>query len=613
MRIVLKGIGASRGMTLGRARLVQPSQFLVDETRLEPNEIDAEATRLEGALETARAELKVIRAKLHGALAREIGEFIDAHSLLLSDPELVSGLFDLVRRGRYRASAALKMQRDRLAAVFEAMDDPYLRSRREDIDHVIGRVQAALSRETSPAERQIAARVGTILVSDQIAPAEMTHLAEQGVLGTVCTGSSPLSHSAILSRSMRLPMVVGAHDALAQIHDDDLVMIDGEHGEVVVHPTAQDLARYRQHARDMQREGQRLAQLAHAQTLTACGTSMRLYANAELPAEVAQARAHGAAGIGLYRTEFLFLQRHHLPDEDEQFHAYRDLVLGMGGLPVTVRTLDLGADKADTTGLALTREPNPALGMRGVRLSIRRPALFATQMRAILRASAYGPIRVLVPMVSRAEEIRATRRLMEICARDLRSEGHEIADHFELGAMVEVPAAAIAPRRFRLDRHERPRAVHARGRPQQRRGVGPLRPAASGGAQTALRHDPLRRKGRQAGLPVRRDGLGHDVHAAARRARPDRFQHAFGRDPRSARRARALRPYAPAPARPAPAQGRKPRRDRRAARRREPGELAQSRVVVKRRAEPQRSCGIIAPQTGDDRRHARPHRCRPRG
>lgn len=444
MRIVLKGIGASRGMTLGRARLVQPSQFLIDETRLEPDEIDAEATRLELALETARAELKVIRAKLHGALAREIGEFIDAHSMLLSDPELVSGLFDLVRRGRYRASAALKMQRDRLAAVFEAMDDPYLRSRREDIDHVIGRVQAALSRETSPAERQIAARVGTILVSDQIAPAEMTHLAEQGVLGTVCTGSSPLSHSAILSRSMRLPMVVGAHDALAQIHDDDLVMIDGEHGEVVVHPTAQDLARYRQHARDMQREGQRLSQLAHAQTLTACGTAMRLFANAELPAEVAQARAHGAAGIGLYRTEFLFLQRHHLPDEEEQFHAYRDLVLGMGGLPVTIRTLDLGADKADTTGLALTREPNPALGMRGVRLSIRRPALFATQMRAILRASAYGPIRVLVPMVSRADEIRATRRLMDICARDLRSEGHEIADHFELGAMVEVPAAAIA-------------------------------------------------------------------------------------------------------------------------------------------------------------------------
>ncbi|MEO8669763.1 MAG: phosphoenolpyruvate--protein phosphotransferase [Tahibacter sp.] len=444
MRIVLTGIGASRGMALGRARLVQPSQFIIDESLLEPHLIEAEATHLQAALDTARAELRVIRDKLHGALAREVGEFIDAHSMLLGDPELTSGLFDLVRRGRYRASAALKMQRDRLAAVFEAMDDPYLRSRREDIDHVIGRVQSALARETSPAERQIAARVGTILVSDQIAPAEMTHLTEQGVLGAVCTGSSPLSHSAILARSMRMPMVVGAHDALALIRDDDLVLIDGEHGETVVHPTAQDLARYRQHQRDAQREGQRLAQLIHAETRCSDGASIRLYANAELPGEVAQARALGAAGIGLYRTEFLFLQRNYLPDEDEQFAAYRDLVLAMGGLPVTIRTLDLGADKADASGLALRSESNPALGVRGVRLSMHRPALFATQMRAILRASAYGRVRVLVPMVTTCDEMRAVRTLLNLCARDLRSEGHEIADQFELGAMIEVPAAAIA-------------------------------------------------------------------------------------------------------------------------------------------------------------------------
>ncbi|MBL8300159.1 MAG: phosphoenolpyruvate--protein phosphotransferase [Rhodanobacteraceae bacterium] len=444
MRIVLSGIGASRGMVLGRARLVQPGQFIVDETPLAPTEIEAEAARLQLALETAQSELRAIREKLHGALAREIGEFIDAHSMLLNDPELLTGLFDLVRRGRYRAGTALKMQRDRLAAVFEAMDDPYLRSRREDIDHVIGRVQSALARETSPAERQIAARVGAILVSDQIAPSEMTHLAEQGVLGAVCTGSSALSHSAILARSMRLPMVVGAHDALAVVHDDDLLLVDGDQGQVVVHPTAQDLARYRQYQRDAQREGRRLAELAHQPTRTRDDCAVRLLANAELASDVAQARAHGADGIGLYRTEFLFLQRHHLPDEEEQFHAYRNLVLGMGGLPVTIRTLDLGADKADSTGLALTTEPNPALGMRGIRLSMRRPALFATQMRAILRASAYGPIRILVPMVTNPAEIQATRKLIQICARDLRTEGHEVADQFDLGAMIEVPAAAIA-------------------------------------------------------------------------------------------------------------------------------------------------------------------------
>ncbi len=444
MRAVITGLGASRGMALGRARLVQPSQYVVDERPLDPDQVETEAERLALALDTARAELRGMRDKLHGALAREVGEFIDAHALLLDDPELTSGLFDLVRRGRYRASAALKVQRDRLVAVFEAMDDPYLRSRKEDIDHVIGRVQAALARGASAAERQIAQRVGTILVGDQIAPSEMTHLPEQGVLGVICTGSSTLSHSAILARSLRLPMVVGAHEALARLHDDDLVLIDGERGEVVAHPTAQDLARYRAHQRDMLREGRRLAQLANAETRTHDGVTVNLYANAELPGEVAKARALGAAGIGLYRTEFLFMQRRELPSEEEQFEAYRMLVLAMGGLPVTIRTLDLGADKSDSTGLALRSEPNPALGVRGVRLALRRPALFATQLRAMLRASAYGPLRILVPMVTHVEEMRAVRTLLDMCAHDLRHEGHEIAERIELGAMIEVPAAALA-------------------------------------------------------------------------------------------------------------------------------------------------------------------------
>ena len=444
IRTVIQGIGASRGMALGRARLVQPSQYTIDERPLDPDHVEAEAQRLQQALEMARAELKLTRSKLHGALAREVGEFLDAHTMLLEDPELTNGLFDLVRRGRYRASAALKMQRDRLAAVFEAMDDPYLRSRKEDIDHVIGRVQAALSRDITAAERQIASRVGTILIGDQIAPADMTNLPAQGVLGVVCTGSSPLAHSAILARSLRLPMVVGAHEALAKVRDDDLLLIDGERGGVVVHPTAQDLARYRQHQKEVQREGQRLAQLVNADTRTRDGVAVRLYANAELPGEVAMARHLGAMGIGLYRTEFLFLQRKEVPDEEEQFKAYRDLVLGMGGLPVTIRTLDLGADKAHATGLGLREESNPALGVRGVRLALRRPVLFATQLRAILRCSAYGPVRVLVPMITGLDEMRAVRTLMDACARDLRSEGHEIAEQLELGAMIEVPAAAIA-------------------------------------------------------------------------------------------------------------------------------------------------------------------------
>ncbi len=444
MRFKLTGNGAARGMALGRARLQQPSRYLIDERPLAAEDIDAELARLNRALTMARAELAVLREKLHGMLASEVGDFIDAHSLILADRELNSGLADLVRVGRYRASAALKMQRDRLVAVFEAMDDPYLRSRKEDIDHVIGRVQAALARESSAEERKLAARVGEVLVSDTVAPSELVPLAEHGVLGVVLTSGSPLSHSAILARSLRLPMVVAAHEALAHIQDDDLILIDGEHGEVIVHPTAQDIASYRAWQRDVVQRGKRLALLRDVDTRTRDGVAIQLYANAELPADIAQARACGAAGIGLYRTEFLFLQRKEVPNEEEQFLAYRDLVLGMGGLPVTIRTLDLGADKADSSGLVLDDEDNPALGVRGVRLSLRRPQLLIMQLRAMLRASSFGPVRVLVPMVATLEEISSVRHLVNECARDLRSAGYEIPDHVELGAMIEVPAAAIA-------------------------------------------------------------------------------------------------------------------------------------------------------------------------
>ncbi|HZP64809.1 MAG TPA: phosphoenolpyruvate--protein phosphotransferase [Rudaea sp.] len=443
-RLLITGAGAARGMALGRARLVQPSQLSVDERPLPEKDIESEVMRLREALAHAREELRHLREKLHGALAREVGEFIDAHSLILEDPELTEGLYALIRRGRYRAGSALKLQRDRLVAAFEAIDDPYLRSRREDVDHVIGRVQAALVRDTTPAERQIASRVGCVLVGDTVAPAELAHLPDHGVLGVVTTGGSPLSHSAILARSMRLPMVVGAHEALKHITDDDLLLLDGTRGEIVVHPTAQDLARYRQYQRDQVRSAEALSRLKHERTLTRDGAEIALYANAELLTDVAQARSFGASGIGLYRTEFLFMQRRELPDEEEQFHAYRDAVLAMGGAPVTIRTLDLGADKADATGLALAQEPNPALGVRGVRLAMCHPQLFATQLRAILRASGFGPVRILVPMVTNVDEIAAVRRMVEACARDLATRGYEIADHYELGAMIEVPAAAIA-------------------------------------------------------------------------------------------------------------------------------------------------------------------------
>ncbi len=443
MRELLPGTAASPGMALGRARLVQPSQYTVDTRPLGEDEVEGQLALLERALETARQELRELRDKLQGALAREVNEFIDAHSLLLDDAELLRALKDMVRVGRYRPGAALKKQRERLAAMFEAMDDPYLRSRKEDVEQVINRVIAALQRQTSPEERKLAARVGAILVADSIAPADMAQLAGNGLLGIVASSGSAYSHSAILARSLGLPMLVGTRDALSHIHDDDLLLLDAERGEVVVHPAAQDLAGYRTWQRQAAIEGRRLARLANAPTLTLDGVPIELLANAESPADVALARARGADGVGLHRTEFLFLKHKRPPSEEEQFSAYRDLVLGMGGAPVTIRTLDLGADKADAAGLAMRGEDNPALGVRGVRLSLHYPTVFTTQIRAILRAACYGPVRVLVPMVTQPDELIAVRTLFAMAREQLARENVDLPEKLPLGAMIEVPAAAI--------------------------------------------------------------------------------------------------------------------------------------------------------------------------
>ncbi|MFT3898094.1 MAG: phosphoenolpyruvate--protein phosphotransferase [Thermomonas sp.] len=438
MRKDLSAHGASRGCALGRARVRLPHALEIDEARID--DVEAELARLHAAIDAVRDEMRELRARLHGALAHEVGEFLDLHALLLDDPELLQGLDGLIRDGRYSADYALRLQRDRIAAVFAGMDDPYLRSRVEDIDQVIGRVHAALHRR----DAELQGVAGEILVTDNVAPAELAQLQARGVMAVVTSGGSALSHSAIMARSLHLPLVVGAAEALQKVNDGDVLVVDGGSGLLVREPDAADLRAHQARLREQARERKQLHRLRREPSRTRDGADIKLWANAESLEDVAEAHALGAAGVGLYRTEFLFLQRDELPDEDEQFRAYRDVVLGMTGRNVTIRTLDLGADKADRSGLALRGEPNPALGLRGVRLSLAREALFETQLRAILRASGYGPVRVLLPMISGREEVLAVRKLMQRVARDLRSQGHEIAEGIPLGAMIEVPAAAVA-------------------------------------------------------------------------------------------------------------------------------------------------------------------------
>ena len=435
MRALLPGHGASRGSALGRARVRLPHLLEVAEQHIRQDQIDDELARLHEAVDATRREMHSLRARLHGALAQEVGEFLDLHALLLDDPELLHGLDQLIRAGRYTADYALRLQRDRLAAVFDGMDDAYLKSRMDDLDHVIGRIHAHLHQRATDTPGV----AGEVLVSDNVAPSELAEIQQQGVVAVVTAAGSALSHSAILARSLHLPLVVGNAQALQRINDGDVLLVDGSTGEVVVNPDPDDLRRYRERLRDAAREQRELGRLRSKPSRTRDGVDVALWANAESLEDVARAHALGAAGVGLYRTEFLFLQR-----EDEQFQVYRDLVLGMSGRPVTIRTLDLGADKADRTGLAIGDEDNPALGVRGVRLALAHVEVFDTQLRAILRASAYGPVRILVPMVSGREELLEVRRRLRRAGLQLRKQGHEIAGHVELGAMIEVPAAAIA-------------------------------------------------------------------------------------------------------------------------------------------------------------------------
>ena len=440
----LTGLPASRGTALGRARVRLPHVQDIGEKRVAASAVEHELERLHRATDAARQEMRDLRTRLQGALPAEVGEFLDLHAMLLDDPELLTGLDELVRSKRYSASHALRVQRDRLAQVFEGMEDAYLKSRMDDLDHVIGRIQSFLHKRTTTMK----GLAGEILVCENVAPSELAQLQSQGVVGIVSSAGSVLSHSAILARSLHMPLVVAASAVLQKVSDGDVLILDGGSGEIVVDPGPDDLRQYRLRQRELAREQRELGRLRAKPTRTLDGAEITLLANAESHDDVAQAHALGARGLGLYRTEFLFMQRNQLPDEEEQFRVYRDTVLGMSGRPVTIRTLDLGADKADRTGLVLSSEENPALGLRGVRLSLARPKVSDTQLRAILRASGYGPLRILVPMLTTREEIMAVRRRLSRLAAILRNDGHEVAENIPVGAMIEVPAAAIALETF---------------------------------------------------------------------------------------------------------------------------------------------------------------------
>jgi len=444
--LAIHGIGVSRGYAIGRVYRLQRAQTEIVEYALQPDQIDAEINRYSTGLELARAELRAIRERIPTDSPTEIAAFIDTHLLMLNDSLLAQAPLEIIRAQHCNAEWALKTQRDRIVQVFEEMDDEYLRTRCDDVDHVVARIYRTLLAgvEKSLAETTTPRYANHIVIADDLAPADTILMPNQGVLAFVTEYGGPLSHTAILARSLGIPAIVGARQARRYLRDDEIVVVDGNNGVVLAGLDDAALAFYR--ARQQQ-ETQRRADLIALSQQPACtrdGIQVTLRANVELPEDSVAARRVAADGVGLYRTEFLFMNRSEPPDEEEQLAAYRDVLQAMAGHPVTIRSLDLGADKQVDGGRADAPLPsNPALGLRAIRLCLREPALFRPQLRAILRASHYGPLRLMLPMLSSLHEVQQTQLLLAELKQELREQDLAFDENLPVGGMIEVPAAAV--------------------------------------------------------------------------------------------------------------------------------------------------------------------------
>lgn len=443
----LHGTGIGGGIVIGRARVLESRNRDVPHYRLQPSQVAAEQARLETAIEVVKAELFELAEQLPAESPTEARALLDVHGMILDDPALARAAHDAIREHLWNAEWAFSAQAGHLAAQFETFEDAYLRERGRDVQQVAERVMRVLSGSST---RPSAMSEQAIFVAEDVAPADMLSLRAAVGFGIDLGGAT--SHTAILARSMNVPAVLGLGYASHLILDDDHLILDGEAGIVIVAPDETVLAEYRRRQAVGEIERERLKWLRSVPAVTLDGVAVELYANIERPEETEFALAAGAEGIGLFRSEFLFLNRRSLPDEEEQFEAYRSVVAAMSGLPVTIRTLDVGADKA-LPALGAAPPQNPALGQRAIRYCLAEPEIFLVQLRAILRASAFGQARLLIPMLAHNHEIDQTLRLIEFARMQLRDRGVAFDEGLPVGGMIEVPAAALTASLFvrRLD------------------------------------------------------------------------------------------------------------------------------------------------------------------
>ena len=474
MAFTLHGIPVSRGIVIGRVHLLASAALEVPHYVMVPSEIEAEVARLDEAVATVVNELYQLQSELPASAPAEFAALVDLHRLILQDPLLSEEPARLIRERRYNAEWALTTQLQAVVEQFEEMDDEYIASRRADVEQVVERVLKVLTgsanslsavADEADAALKKSGRNGNghdfepmIVIAHDIAPADMLQFKKKVFAGFATDLGSQTAHTAILAKSLDIPAVVGLGQASRLLQQDECVIVDGEAGILIVDPSQIVLDEYRLRQRDIALANEKLKRLARMQTRTLDDVSIELHANIELPDDCEFANDVGATGIGLFRTEFLFMTRDSMPDEDEQFEAYRRVVTAMTGRPVTIRTLDIGADKTPEAarlefGNNTFNTTNPALGLRAIRFCLAEPQMFLIQLRAILRATAFGPVKLLIPMIAHPQEVDAALVLIATAKGQLDARGIAYDRNMPVGGMIEIPAAALSLGMFakRLD------------------------------------------------------------------------------------------------------------------------------------------------------------------
>jgi phosphotransferase system enzyme I (PtsI) len=439
----LNGIAASSGIAIAKAyRLVEPDLTF---TKKSIDNDSVEIDRFRAALNQSKVELEGIRDKAKVELGADKAAIFEAHLLVLSDPELVSPIEDKVKTDKVNAEFALKETADMFVAMFESMDNEYMKERAADIRDVTKRVLSHLLGVQIVNPSMISEEV--IIVAEDLTPSDTAQLNRQFVKGFTTDIGGRTSHSAIMARSMEIPAVVGTKTATEEIQNGDLVIVDGLNGQVYINPTAEEVERFKSEHAAFEAQKAEWAKLVNEQTVTSDGHHVELAANIGTPKDLKGVINNGGEGVGLYRTEFLYMGRDQLPTEEEQFESYKAVLEGMDGKPVVVRTLDIGGDK-ELPYLNLPKEMNPFLGFRAIRLCLEEQDMFRTQLRALLRASVYGNLKIMFPMIATLSEFRQGKAILEEERQKLQTEGVTVSEKIELGIMVEIPSTAVIADQF---------------------------------------------------------------------------------------------------------------------------------------------------------------------